>query len=139
MKKQFLIKLVAMAASLVLAMMVSHFLIYKGLIVPRLPNLSRVPFSWWLGAFAPEFLIFIVFGFGLRWRELLVFSATAALVQQIFRSILVSWEEPGYLKGDEGAIFSWTIGLVVVSLMSAILFSLGMLVAKAAHRKIQVA
>jgi hypothetical protein len=140
MKKLFLIKLIAMSALLFLAMMASHFLIYKVYIVPQLPNLKSVPLSWWLGAFAPELIIFLIFGYSLKsWQELLVFSLIAGFIQQIFVYLMSNWNEPGYLKSYESAIFHWTVGLVVVGIISAILFSIGMLLAKATKRRMKFA
>ena len=44
---KFLIKLLAMAMVLLFALVASHFLIYRPLIVPRLPSLQAVPLLWW--------------------------------------------------------------------------------------------
>jgi hypothetical protein len=132
MKLSFFIRLVTMSAFLFLAMMVSHFFIYKALVVPHLPGLSSVPFSWWLGVFTPELSIFLIFGFSLRsLRELMIFSVVAGFVQQVFGYLMATWNEPGHLKGFESAIFHWTLGLVAISFISAILFCLGMLLARA--------
>lgn len=140
MKKLFLIKLIAMSILLFLAKMAGHFLIYKAHIVPQLPNLKSVPLSWWLGAFAPELIVFLIFGFSLKlWRELFIFSVVAGFIQQLFVYLMSNWNEPGYLKSDESAIFHWTIGLVAVSLIAAVLFSIGMLIAKATQGKMKYA
>ena len=140
MKKLFLLKLIAMSALLFLAMMASHFLIYKAHVLPQLPNLKSVPLSWWLGVFAPELIVFLFFGFSFKsWRELFVFSVVAGLIQQIFAYLMSNWNEPGYLKSYESAIFHWTIGIMAVSLISAVLFSIGMLIAKATKRKMKFA
>ena len=69
MKNLFLIKLMVMAALLFLAMMASHFLIYKTHIVPQLPNLKSVPLIWWLAVLAPELIILLVFGVVLNHGE----------------------------------------------------------------------
>jgi hypothetical protein len=140
MKRLFLIKLLAMATLLFLAMMVSHFFIYKTHIVPELPNLKSVPLSWWVGAFAPDLVVYLIFGFSLKsLREVLVFSVFAAFVQQIFVYIMSNWNEPGYLKAYESVLFHWTVGLITASILSAMLFSIGMLIAKAVKRRMKFA
>jgi hypothetical protein len=129
---KLLIKLIAMAALLFLAMMVSHFLIYKALIVPQLPNLRSVPLSWWTGAFAPVLFVFLIFGISLKsWRELILFSILAAFVQKIFGYLMSTWNEVGHLKSFEAPIFDWTVGLVVGTVMSAVLFTVGFATGKA--------
>lgn len=135
---KFLIKLVAMAALLFLAMTTSHFLIYKTLIVPRLPSLQSVPFYWWLGAFAPMLLVFLVFGISLKsWRELIIFSILAGTIQQVFGYLMSTWNEPGNLKSFESPIFEWTIGVVAAVVISAVFFSIGMLMVRLMKRNLK--
>jgi hypothetical protein len=129
-----------MATLLLFALMASHFLIYKPLIVPRLPSLHAVPLLWWLGAFAPQLIILLVFGIGLKsWRDLAIFSIVAASVQQIFAYVLWTWNEPGYLKSFESPVFDWTLGLLVVIVMSAVFFFVGFIVARAMKRNLKFA
>ena len=129
-----------MATLLLFALIASHFLIYKPLIVPRLPSLHAVPLLWWLGAFAPQLIILLVFGIGLKsWRDLVVFSIVAASVQQIFAYVLWTWNEPGQLKSFESPVFDWTLGLLVVTLMSAVFFSVGFMIARAMKRNLRFA
>jgi len=129
-----------MAILLLLALMAGHFLIYKPLIVPRLPSLHSVPHLWWLGAFAPQLIVFVVFGIGLKsWRDLIIFSIVAASIQQIFGYVLWTWNEPGHLKSFEAPVFDWTVGLLAVALMSAIFFSAGFMIAKAMKRNLKLA
>jgi hypothetical protein len=136
MKRLFLIKLLAMATLFFLAMIASHFLIYKTHIVPELSNLKSVPLSWWFGAFAPELVVFLIFGFSLKsLREVLVFSVVAGFLQQIFVYLMSNWNEPGYLKSYESTLFHWAVGLMIVSILSVMLFSIGMLIAKAVKRR----
>jgi hypothetical protein len=121
-----------MATLLLFALMASHFLIYKPLIVPRLPSLHAVPLLWWLGAFAPQLIVLLVFGIGLKsWRDLAILSIVASSIQQIFAYVLWTWNEPGHLKSFESPVFDWTLGLLVVTLMSAVLFSVGFMIARA--------
>jgi hypothetical protein len=70
---KILITLLAMATLLLFALMASHFLIYKPLIVQRLPGLHAVPLLWWLGVIAPQLIVLLIFGIGLKaWRDLII-------------------------------------------------------------------
>jgi hypothetical protein len=135
---KFLIKLLAMATLLLFAMVASHFLIYKPLIVPRLPSLHALPLLWWLGAFAPQLIVFLVFGTGLKsLRDLIFFSIVAGSIQQIFGYLLWTWNEPGHLKSFESPVFDWSVGLLAVILMSAVFFSPGFMIARAMKTKLK--
>jgi hypothetical protein len=138
MKRCILIKIAAMSILLITALMASHFLIYKALVVPRLPYLTSVPLLWWFGVYAPVLAVFITFGLGLKtWRQLTIFAIIAGLIWQLFFYLSAIWNEPGYLKADESAIFNWTIGLAATIIISAILFLTGMLVTKAVTRRVK--
>ena len=137
---KFLIKLLAMATFLSLALMASHFLIYKPLIVPRLPVLHEVPLWWWLGTFAPQLIVFLVFGIGLKsWRDVIIFSIVAGSIQQIFACLLWNSHEPGHLKSFESPVFDWTIDLLAVAFISAVFFSVGWMIARTMKRNLGLA
>jgi len=120
---KLLLKLITMATLLVLAMTASHFLIYKPLIVPRLPGLHSVPLSWWFGEFAPQLAVFLIFGIIMKsWREHMTFSFVAALTQNIFYYLLWTWNEPGHLKAFESPVFDWTLGLLAIAVFAAVCF-----------------
>ena len=131
MNRRLAMKLITMSVSLFLALTVSHFLVYKDLIVPHLQQLSSVPLSWWLGMFVPGVSILLIFGFsGRSWSELLLFSVVAGLIEQLFAYLMAVLNEPGYSKVYESAVSHWTLGLLAVSLISAIPLVLGMLLGK---------
>ena len=140
MRKSLLLKILAMSASLALARAVSHFLIYKALIVPQIPFLKSVPLLWWVGAAAPILGVPIAFGYSLKsWRQLIIFAIVAGCLQQFFTYLLASWNEPSYLKAYESAIHHWTVDLATVIIISVILFSMGMLMGKAVKRRTEFA
>ncbi len=135
-----IIKLIAMVAFLALALIAGHFLIYKPLIIPRLPGLHSVPMMWWLGQLAPQLIVFLLFGFALNsWRELIVFSVFAGFIQQTFYFLLWTWNEPGHLKSFESPVFDWTVGLLALMAMSALFFASGFVVSAAMKRNWKLA
>lgn len=81
--------------------------------------------------FVPGVSILLIFGFsGRSWSELLLFSVVAGLIEQLFAYLMAVLNEPGYSKVYESAVSHWTLGLLAVSLISAIPLVLGMLLGK---------
>ena len=129
-----------MAALLVMALIAGHFLIYKPLIVPRLPGVHSVPILWWLGQLAPQLIVFLILGLTLNSsRELIVFSIVAGFIQQTFYYLLWTWNEAGHLKSFESPVFDWTVGLLTLMAISAVFFASGFLVGAATKRNWKLA
>ena len=85
-------------------------------------------------------MVFLVFGIGLKsWRDLIIFAIVAACIQQVFGYVLWTWNEPGHLKSFESPVFDWTVGLLAVTLMSAVFFSAGFMIARTMKRNLKLA
>ena len=135
MKNSLTPKLIAMTASLAAALAASHFLIYKALLVPRLPSLGPVSPLWWLAVAAPVIIVCVYFGSRLRaWWHLITFAAAAGLVIQAFRFLMARRGEPGYIKGYETAVEHWTVLLALAAIGAGVLLSIGMLLAVVARQ-----
>jgi hypothetical protein len=123
--------LVMWAACLTLAgLLISHQLIYRQFLLPRLSEFSSVPLGWWAAIFAPLGMFVIAIGFlaeNFKQSLLSIGISTAAVQGYIWISALL--DQPGLTKSlaTEAPDLFWFQGTIVVLVIIAIFISMGML------------
>ena len=107
------------------AVVFDDLVLYQHILVPRLPAWHSVPWYWWLFVRGSELLSLVAAGLLVRSvRELLVCSATAAILAAVYSAWAASSGQPGHLKSLEAPIQLWIVspvaamGLCVVAIGS---------------------
>lgn len=102
---------IAMAFALVLG----YQIIYRTLIVPRLPNWNRVPLVWWILALLPVIAVCVIAGTKVKsFLEVCVLSLTGALCGNIYGYFVAVTNQPGLKKSlaIEAPVEYWTLDLL---------------------------
>lgn len=87
---------------LVAALIVQHFVVHRGVIVPAAATNEGVPPWAWAALFAPELIACFAAGWRLRtWKLVAIYAALATLVRQGFFFLLHVFNEPGHETGLE--------------------------------------
>lgn len=103
-------------------------ILYKQLLVPRLPELQYVPTIWWFGVFSPILLCCLIIGATSKsYLEPLYIALPTAILYRIYGYIAAVTHQPGYHKSlaIEAPLKYWTIDLILAVLVFTILLGLG--------------
>jgi hypothetical protein len=85
---------------LVAALIVQHFVVHRGVILPASATPEGVPPWAWAALFAPELLACFAAGWRLRsWKLVAMYAALATLVREGFFFLLHLVNEPGHETG----------------------------------------
>ncbi len=88
--------------ALIVALLVQHFVVQRGVIQPAIAATGTVPPWAWGAFFAPEIVACFVAGWRLRsWALVAVYAALATLLRGSFHLLLSAFGEPG--SGSPGA------------------------------------
>ncbi len=84
-------------AVLVAALIVQHFVVHRGVILPAAATPEGVPPWAWAALFAPELVACFAAGWRLRsWKLVAIYAALATLVREGFFFLLHALSEPGH-------------------------------------------
>ncbi len=119
------LRLIAALLGLLAALLVGHFVVYRGLIVPRLPMLRAVPGWMWLLQFTPELVTCIAAGRGLRrWKWAMTYAVSAAALRVAFIFVLAQVHAPGFKKAFEAPVEDAALLLCFFTAIYSALFGL---------------
>ncbi len=87
----------AWLGALVLALIVEHFVVHRGVIVPAIEATGSVPPWAWAALYAPELTACFVAGWQLRsWTLVGVYAVIATVLRERFYMLLHALGEPGH-------------------------------------------
>jgi len=105
-----------------------HQILYKLILVPKLPELKQVPLLWWAGVGGLIPLAILVMGNRIRsWAEFLAISVLTAFAKQFYEFLATHLNQPGFLKSFavEDPFFFWTRINLESFVFFAILYGIG--------------
>jgi hypothetical protein len=99
-------RLAASLAAVAAAILFGHFVVYRSLIVPALPEMRAVPLWMWAIAHAAEVAAVLGSGAGIRtWRAVTVYAVAAASLRVVLTYAFAVTHQPGYHKSFEAPAF----------------------------------
>lgn len=105
-------RFIASLAAVAAAALFGHFVVYRVMIVPALPELRVVPLWMWVATYALEGIAVVVCGLGLRsWRAVAVYAVAAAAVRVALEYAFAVTHQPGHLKSFEDPAFQIAMSL----------------------------
>lgn len=108
-----------------LAVLVSHQLIYKLLVVPRLAGWHAIPFFWLLLLFAPMIAATVLVGMKISAiSEFLTVVVASAVVTELSFFVLSTLNEPGFHQQAAEAGLLLTIRFAILLAAFAFVFAL---------------
>lgn len=128
-------RLAVFLLALVGALLFSHFVIYRGVILPELPTRRSVPTWMWAAVLAPEALVALAGGVGLRtWKAVALYAVTASATRLAVTFVFAAAGYPGYVKGLEAPVLRVVLGLPFLSVVYGALIAAGSQDSRAAAR-----
>lgn len=91
------LRIVAWLGALGIALVVEHFVVHRGVILPTIAATGSVPPWAWAALYAPELVACFVAGWHLRsWALVGVYAVLATLLRERFYQLLHALGEPGH-------------------------------------------
>jgi hypothetical protein len=109
----------------VVAQVVEHFVVHRGIVLPEVKATGTVPAWAWAALLAPELVACFAAGWGLRsWRPVVAYAALATSLRVGFYALLSATGEPGHgpLDGARGEI---TLTPPIVALAYLVIAGMG--------------
>ena len=112
------LRTVAWLGALGIALVVEHFVVHRGVILPAIEATASVPPWAWAALYAPELVACFVAGWHLRsWALVGVYAVLATVLRERFYLLLHALGEPGHeaVSGVPRAEFALAAPIVAVA------------------------
>lgn len=121
------------------ALLAGDVLVYRRLVLPRLPDAGAAPAAWWLGVVGPALAVMLLSGARLRaWRHAVAFAWAASALSVAVEYVRVTAGGPGTASQHPAAsapLFFWVVGLVIRWVAFGLVFGAGMLLGALVRRR----